>query len=398
MQLALGAVYGWSVFVNPLREHFGASRLEINLTFTITLMVLGIAAGVGGHLQHQFGPRAIAGVAGVLYGAGVFLSGLAPNLTALYLSQGVLGGIGLGLGYIVPLAVLIGWFPDKRGLITGFAVTGFGLGAVVTGPLATELIRTMGVQNTLMVLGIAYFIVVVLSAQVLVAPPESHQPSDPADPIQRSLYLVRHSTLAEALRTPHWYLLWLMLAVNVAAGAAVISVAAPLTQELTNASPTKAAMAVCLIALFNGAGRLFWGALSDWLGRARTFLTIFFLQVLAFALIPEINNFAVLLFPLALIALCYGGGFGTMPAFVTDVFGSRNSGSIYGAMLTAWSAGAVAGPMLISAVPYRMALTWIAGLLAAAAVLPFLFNALVQMRIQSTCTLPVTALADEAIE
>src|SRR6185503_19923793 len=140
----------WSVFLNPLREHFAASKVEVSLTFTITLAVLGITAGFGGSLQRRIGPRATASLAGLLYGSGVLLSGMAPNLVTLYLAHGLLGGIGLGLGYIVPLAVLIGWFPDRRGFITGLAVMGFGLGALVTGPIATGLIKSLGVQSTLM--------------------------------------------------------------------------------------------------------------------------------------------------------------------------------------------------------------------------------------------------------
>ena len=176
MQLALGAVYGWSVFLNPLREQFGASRPEANLTFTITLAVLGITAGFGGGLQRRIGPRATATIAGVLYGCGVILSGFAPNLGTLYVSYGVLGGIGLGLGYIVPLAVLIEWFPDRRGFITGLAVTGFGLGALITSPLATELIKAHGVQSTLMMLGAAYLLIVVAAAQFLRPAPADYAP------------------------------------------------------------------------------------------------------------------------------------------------------------------------------------------------------------------------------
>jgi MFS family permease len=214
MQLALGAVYGWSVFLNPLREHFGASKVEVGLTFTITLAVLGITAGFGGSLQRRIGPRATASVAGLLYGSGVLLSGLAPNL--------------------------------------------------------------------------------------------------------------------------------------------------------------------CLISLFNGLGRLFWGTLSDRIGRTSTFMALFLLQTAAFALLPASGHFTAFLVPVAIIALCYGGGFGTMPAFATDVFGAKNAGAIYGAMLTAWSAGAIAGPLLIAAVPYRTALPLIAAVLATATGLPLVFRALVQ--------------------
>ena len=157
MQLALGAVYGWSVFLNPLQDMFSASRLEVSLVFTITLVMLGLTAGLGGYLQSRFGPRTIAMTAGVLYGGGVALSSLAPSLPMLYLTYGVIGGIGLGFGYIVPLTVLTGWFPDKRGQITGLAVTGFGLGALITSPLATHLIAAIGVSNTLLFFGLIYF-------------------------------------------------------------------------------------------------------------------------------------------------------------------------------------------------------------------------------------------------
>jgi OFA family oxalate/formate antiporter-like MFS transporter len=373
MQLALGAIYGWSVFLIPLQDRFDAARSDVNLTFTITLAVLGITAGFGGRLQRQIGPRATATIAGLLYGSGVLLSGLAPNLTALYIAHGVLGGIGLGLGYIVPLAVLIGWFPDRRGFITGLAVSGFGLGAFITGPLATFLINSAGVQTALVMLGAAYLAIVVSAAQFLRSAPNSFLPPGWTPPAQQALPIGSNCNLEEALRTPHWYLLWSMLALNVTAGAALISVAAPLAQELTGVSAVLGALLVSVISLFNGVGRLFWGTLSDRFGRARTVLVIFFLQIPAFALMSEVHNFAVLLFPVAIVALCYGGGFGTMPAFTTDVFGPKHSGTIYGAMLTAWSAGAIVGPLVIAAVPYHTALPLIAGLLSIAAALAMLF-------------------------
>jgi OFA family oxalate/formate antiporter-like MFS transporter len=164
-----------------------------------------------------------------------------------------------------------------------------------------------------------------------------------------------------------------MLAVNVTAGAALISVAAPLAQELTQVGPAMGALAVCVISLFNGLGRLFWGALSDRLGRPHTFLALFLLQIAAFAVLPAADHFGMLLISAAVIALCYGGGFGTMPAFTTDVFGAKNAGTIYGAMLTAWSAGAIAGPLFIASVPYHSALPLIAGLLCIGAIVAVIF-------------------------
>lgn len=380
MQLALGAVYSWSVFLNPLREKFSAGKVEVNLIFTVTLVMLGVTAGFGGYLQRRFGARPVAIAAGVLYGGGIVLSGVAPTLSTLYFTHGFLAGIGLGFGYIVPLTVLTGWFPDRRGQITGLAVTGFGIGALITGPLATQMIATFGIETTFVTLGTAYAIVVLIAAQFLVAAPDGYAPAGWTPPPRQSLVTGANATLSEALRTPHWYLLWTILALNVTAGAAVISVAAPLVQELAHVGPATGALAVCLIALFNGIGRIFWGSVSDRIGRPRTFLAIFLVQVGAFSAIAVTGSFWMMIPPLALIALCYGGGFGTMPAFSSDIYGAKNAGTIYGAMLTAWSAGAIAGPMLIASMPYRTALVCLAALLAAAAILPLLFGILGEAR------------------
>ena len=211
------------------------------------------------------------------------------------------------------------------------------------------------------------------AAQFLCPAPDNLVPSGWTPPAQRGVSIGSNLSLEEALRTPHWYLLWSMLALNVTAGAALISVAAPLARELTGVGPALGALSVSVIALFNGIGRLFWGTLSDRLGRARTFLMIFLLQIPAFALMTETHNFLVLLLPVAIVALCYGGGFGTMPAFTTDVFGPKNSGTIYGVMLTAWSAGAIVGPLFIAAVSYDTALPLIAGLLSVAAMVAMVF-------------------------
>ncbi len=370
MQLALGSVYGWSVFLTPLIEHFGATKAQVSFTFTIALAILGITAVFGGALQSRFGPRVMATAAGVLYGLGVLLSGFAPNIYVLYVTYGVLGGIGLGLGYIVPLAILLKWFPDKRGFITGLAVAGFGLGAFISGPLATEFIGTQGVQATLSLLGLSYLLVVVAAAQFLRSAPEGYTPHGWVPKQQVAPRDRQACALSEALRDPQWYLLWSILALNVTAGAALIAVAAPLAQDFAGVDARSAAFLVSIISIFNGIGRLFWGSLSDRIGRPATFFGIFALQVIAFAALSSVSDFGVLLVTAAVIALCYGGGFGTMPAFAADIFGSKNAGTIYGAMLTAWSAGAIAGPMLITMVPYRSALVLIAVILSAATLLP----------------------------
>jgi OFA family oxalate/formate antiporter-like MFS transporter len=371
MQLALGSVYGWSVLFDPLAELHGATRGEVGLTFSVTLAVVGITAGFGGLLHNRHGPRAVATAAGLLYGAGTMLSGAATGVGGLYLAHGVLGGVGLGLGYIVPLAMLIRWFPDRRGCITGVAVAGFGLGALLTCPVAAAAIGAFGVRETLFGLGAAYLALVVGAAQMFRAAPEGYAPPGwtPASASAR-VERRRDWSLAEALRSPRWWLLWSILALNVTAGAALLSVAAPLAREFTGADAAAAALFVGALSVCNGAGRVLWGAVSDSVGRAPALFGMFALQAFAFAALAGAGDPAALLVPAAIVATCFGGGFAVMPAFAADVFGPRNAGTVYGAMLTAWSAGATAGPVLIASVPYREALLVIAAGAAGAAALP----------------------------
>ncbi|HEX6479668.1 MAG TPA: OFA family MFS transporter [Ktedonobacteraceae bacterium] len=389
MQIALGSVYAWSVFLNPVIKLYGVPKAQANLTFSIVLLALGITAGFGGYFNNRFGPRVVATAGGILYGLGVILAGLtAPthNLLLLYLTYGVIGGIGIGLGYIVALAMLIKWFPDRRGFITGLAVAGFGAGAVATGQIAAPLVDPksssfIGVGSTFTYLGIAYLVIVVLVAQFFRTAPDGYAPAGWTPTTrQRTDRVVRDYTLGEALRLPRWYLLWLILALNVTAGAALISVASPLAQSFTGVTATTAALMVSTIAIFNGAGRLFWGWVSDGIGRPFTFLSLFVIQIIAFAVLPSISTFAVLLIPAAIIGLCYGGGFGTMPAFAADFFGPKNAGTIYGAMLTAWSAGGIVGPLLIASIDYKTALYIIAVIMFVSTSLPFVARALAQRR------------------
>ena len=388
MQLALGSVYAWSVFLNPVIAAYHVTRLQANLTFSIVLLALGVTAGFGGYLNNRFGPRVIATAGGILYGLGVLLAAFVrPNLFLLYLTFGVIGGIGIGLGYIVALAMLIRWFPDRRGFITGLAVAGFGAGALITGPAAASLIKSVGLDNTFLYLGIVYLVIIVIVAQFFRTAPEGYAPAGwTPSARQQANRSVRDYTFAEALRLPRWYVLWLILALNVTAGAALISVASPLAQKFTGVDVLTAATLVSVIGIFNGGGRLFWGWLSDGIGRPFTFLSIFIIQAILFALLPSISNFALLLVPAALIALCYGGGFGTMPAFAADFFGPRNAGTIYGAMLTAWSAGGIVGPILITSFgttknpDYATPLYIIAGIMVISIPLPLIARALARRR------------------
>jgi OFA family oxalate/formate antiporter-like MFS transporter len=273
--------------------------------------------------------------------------------------------------------MLLRWFPDRRGLITGLAVAGFGLGAAVTGPLSAQLITTLHVGPTLVYLGIAYTIIAVIAAQFFRAAPDNYRPAGWTAPTTvRSSRTQRDYTLSEALRTPSWYLLWLMLTLDVVAGAALISVAAPLAQEFVGIGAVAAAFIVLTNSFFNAGGRLFWSWLSESISRPYTFLSIFVIQLFAFillAVLPHPVNYVALIIVEGFSVLCYGGGFGTMPAYTADVFGARNSGAIYGVMLTSWSVGSVIGPQLITLVtPRTTALYVIAVLMLISCILPFI--------------------------
>jgi OFA family oxalate/formate antiporter-like MFS transporter len=381
VQIALGAVYAWSVFRVPLARQFGWSISQVTLTFTISIFVLGLSAFFGGLWLNRKGPRIVALTGGAFYGIGVFLAGFsAHKLWWLYLSYGVIGGIGLGLSYIVPVAVLVKWFPDRRGLITGIAVGGFGAGALVTAPIATRLIQSVGVLPTFQYLGIAFLIVTVFAGYFMQNPPEGWAPAGwKPTLVEASHRAKRDYTLGESLRTWQWWVMWLLLFLNTSAGISVISQEAPMIQELAGVTAIVAAGIVGIASIGNAAGRVFWAWVSDSITRRMTFLIMFAVQVLLFWFVPSITTATALTVVIFLILLCYGGGFGTMPAFAADYFGSRNVGPIYGLMLTAWGFASAFGPLLIARMrettgTYRSALHVIAGVMAVSIILPLIIS------------------------
>jgi OFA family oxalate/formate antiporter-like MFS transporter len=379
-QVALGAVYAWSVFRAPLAKQFGWSISEITLTFTISIFVLGFAAFFGGLWLNRTGPRIVALTGGVLYGLGVFLASFTHNLSWLYISYGLIGGIGLGFGYIVPVAVLVKWFPDRRGLITGIAVGGFGAGALITAPVATRLIQSVGVLSTFAYLGIAYLIVTVISGSFMQNPPDGWKPEGWSPTASETSQRAGHDfMLSEALKTWQWWALWLLLFLNTCAGISVISQEAPIFQESTGASAIVAANMVGLVSIGNAVGRVFWAWISDLITRRATFAVMFILQVFLFWFLPNIATISLLTILTFIVLMCYGGGFGTMPAFTADYFGPRNVGPIYGLMLTAWSFASAVGPLFIAhmretAGSYRGALHVIAGVMAVSILLPIVIS------------------------
>ena len=350
MQMALGAVYAWSVFRTPLTERFHWSISQVTLTFTICIFVLGVSAFFGGLWLNKSGPRVVALTGGFLYGLGVILASFsADKLWWLYLSYGVIGGIGLGFGYIVPVAVLLKWFPDRRGLITGIAVGGFGAGALVTAPVATHLIQSVGVLQTFANLGIAYLVVTMATGYMMQNPPAGWKPEGwtpkPSVIAQRS---ATDYTLSTALATWQWWALWLLLFLNTSAGISLISQEAPIFHEIAKVSAINAGIMVGIASIGNAFGRIFWAATSDFLTRRWTFVVMFLIQVGLFWITPTLPTPAYLTEVAFVILMCYGGGFGTMPAFTADYFGSKNVGPIYGLMLTAWGCASAFGPLLIA--------------------------------------------------
>jgi OFA family oxalate/formate antiporter-like MFS transporter len=378
LQIALGAVYAWSVFRVPLSKQFGWSISEVTLTFTISIFVLGFAAFFCGLWLNRKGPRIVALTGGALYGLGVFLASFSHSLSWLYLSYGLIGGIGLGLGYIVPVAVLVKWFPDKRGLITGIAVGGFGAGALITAPVATRLIQAVGVLPTFAYLGIAYFIVTIIAGLFMQNPPDGWKPEGWSPTTLQTSQRAGHDfVLSEALKTWQWYALWLLLFLNTCAGISVISQEAPIFQELTGASAIVAAGMVGLASIGNAVGRVFWAWVSDLITRRATFAVMFILQVLLFWFLPSIATVSLMTIVTFVVLMCYGGGFGTMPAFTADYFGPKNVGPIYGLMLTAWSFASAVGPLFIAhmretAGSYGGALHIVAGVMAVSILFPIL--------------------------
>jgi MFS transporter, OFA family, oxalate/formate antiporter len=350
LQIVLGSVYAWSVFRAPLTKQFHWTISEVTFTFTICIVMLGFAAFFGGLWLNKSGPRVVGITGALLYGVGTMLASFSGDrLWWLYLTYGCIGGIGLGFAYIVPVAVLVKWFPDRRGLITGIAVGGFGLGALVTAPVATRLIQSVGVQHTFALLGIAYTVLGVLTALFMNNPPVGWRPArwtpSAKEATQRAAV---DYTLGEALRTWQWWGLWAILFLNTSAGISVISQESPVFQELGKVTVIVAAGMVGIVSIGNAAGRVVWAWVSDLITRRSTFIVMFLMQAVFFWMLPGITSAAFLTALCFAILMCYGGGFGTMPALTADYFGSKNVGPIYGLMLTAWGAASAFGPLLVA--------------------------------------------------
>lgn len=383
MQICLGAVYAWSVFVKPLvsLEHW--TLTQVSLSFTINVFFIGVGTVIGGMWMDSAGPRKVATVGGIIYGLGYTLSSYAAShqsLPLLYLCYGVLAGTGGGMGYICPVATIAKWFPDKRGVMTGLAVTGYGAGALLMGPIAAREIVSGGVPRTFLFFGVAYLVGVLATAQFYANPPAGWKPAGwvPTTAVAKAAGTYDY-TVKEASTTWQMWMLWLLLFLCVSAGIMIISQASPIAQQQGRITAVAAGTMVGLLGIFNAAGRFFWAWISDYIGRARVYFLLYLIFAAIFFVLPRISSQSSLFVAFAGIYLCYGGGFGVMPSFTADYFGARHMGGIYGWILLAWGVGGVVSPLMIahlrqSTGQYTTAFHIILGVMVVSLVLPLIMR------------------------
>ncbi|MEH2252567.1 L-lactate MFS transporter [Nostoc sp.] len=369
IHLCIGQVYGFSVFNLPMTKLLGITQsapTDWNLPtlgwiFSSAIAFLGISAAFFGKWVEKEGPRKAMFVAALCFSGGFFISALGVYLhqiVLVYLGYGVLGGIGLGIGYISPVSTLIKWFPDRPGMATGMAIMGFGGGAIIGSPLAVALMNhfksstSVGVWQTFVVMGAIYLCLMMCGVFLVRVAPPGWQPAGYTPSVQPKKLLTTANVNADnAIKTQQFWLLWVVLCTNVTAGIGVLSQASPMIQEMFKVSASVGAGFVVLLSLFNLVGRFFWSFLSDYIGRKRTYMIFFGLGMILYALIPttgKMGNFLLFYGGFCIILTMYGGGFATIPAYLRDLFGTVQVGAIHGRLLTAWSVAGVLGPVLVN--------------------------------------------------
>ncbi|HEY9516223.1 MAG TPA: OFA family MFS transporter, partial [Gemmatimonadaceae bacterium] len=361
----------FSVFNLPLTKVLGVDHsapgdwklTTIGWTFSIAIVFLGLSAAAFGRWLERVGPRKAMFVAALCFGSGFLVGALGivtHQIWLLYLGYGVLGGTGLGIGYISPVSTLIKWFPDRPGMATGLAIMGFGGGAMIASPLSVFLMRryetptSVGVAPTFVTMGVLYFLFMMWGVFTVRLPQSGWLPEGYAPPAQPKKLMTNASVhVDEAVKTPQFWLLWWALCLNVTAGIGVLEQASPMIQETFNGrvSAVAAAGFVGLLSLANMSGRFGWSTLSDYIGRKTTYATFFVLGAILYAAVPQtgrLGSTALFVLGYVVIISMYGGGFATMPAYLRDIFGTMHVGAIHGRILTAWSAAGVFGPVLIN--------------------------------------------------
>jgi len=363
VHICIGSVYAWSTFNRPIQALLPDEPWWFSppyTTFTTALVLLGLSAAFGGPWVERRGPRVAATAAALFFGVGLIIGGLGLALRqplVVFLGMGVIGGIGCGLGYISPVSTLVKWFPDRRGMATGMAIMGFGGGAFLAGYLNVFFMDRMGVARTVLTLGVTYLVIMLIGSRLLERPPAGWKPEGWIPPAATTAMIADRSvTRNEAIQTRQFFLLWGILFINVTAGIGILAQASPMMQDMFHRTPLQAAAVVSLISIFNASGRFLWASGSDYIGRRNTYTIFFVAQFVLFLLIPRLaasGNWTMFQASLFAVFTMYGGGFATIPAFLADIFGPENVGAIHGALLTSWSAAAVAGPVIITELSSR---------------------------------------------
>lgn len=371
IHLSIGQAYAFSVFNLPMTKLIGITQsapedwklTDLGWIFSIAIAFLGLSAAFLGRWVEEGGPRRAMFAAACCFGGGFLIASLGVdlhNIWIVYLGYGVIGGIGLGLGYISPVSTLIKWFPDRPGMATGMAIMGFGGGAMIGSPLAVILMKyfssttSVGVASTFVVMGVLYFLIMMFGMAIVRVPPANWRPAGYVAPVQSTkLITTENVAVHQAMKTPQFYLLWIVLCVNVTAGIGVLGQASAMSQEMFPGviSPVAAAGFVGLLSLFNMAGRFIWSSTSDFIGRRNTYMVYFLLGIALYSLVPttgHMGNVVLFVAAYAVIMSMYGGGFATIPAYLKDIFGNMHVGAIHGRLLTAWSVAGILGPVLVN--------------------------------------------------
>ena len=364
VHLSIGQVYAFSVFKEPLVEHFDTKLTPIGIIFSIAIVMLGLSAAIGGTWVERSGPRKSMFVAACCWSSGFVIGAIGVALSQLwlvYLGYGVIGGIGLGIGYISPVSTLIKWFPDRPGLATGLAIMGFGGGALIASPLSNSLLNAYAdspadaIAPAFLTLGAIYFVIMMLGAFTVRVPADGWRPPgwSPDREADKTLVTRGNVTAANAIKTPQFWLLWVVLFCNVTAGIGILEQAAPMIQDhFATVSAAAAAGFVGLLSLCNMSGRIAWSSTSDLIGRKLIYMVYLGVGAVLYFLLASSGTASVAWFVLltGIILSFYGGGFATVPAYLKDLFGTLEVGAIHGRLLTAWSAAGVAGPLIVNAI------------------------------------------------
>ncbi len=349
VQLCLGAIYIWSVFRKPLQQAIeegglGLTASQATLPFSIVLIFFATSTIIGGRWQDKVGPRIVATTGGVILGIGMLIAAFLHTFFWLVVGYGIILGIGIGFTYVCPISTGVKWFPDKRGLIVGLSVAGFGAGAFIVAPIAQQLIDSVGIFKTFAILGIVFSCIIVLSSQLLRNPPEGWTPKGWTPP-EKTLVTGQEFGPMKMLSSPQFYLIWIIYFFGCTTGLIVIGHTSPIGQKLACLTPKVAAYAVSILAIFNALGRIFWGKISDTLGRLKTIFLMLLLCGIAILLYNTIGKFpAYYWLGVCIVGLCFGGYLSVFPAIIADFYGTKNIGINYGLVLMAYGVAGLFGP------------------------------------------------------